>query len=340
MLLYSLEEALWMAIAAIVVDWLIGDPRWPTHPVIWIGRLISRLEKALRRRESDSGGNGKGRVLTDRQLRRRGAALALLTVGIAFAVMLAVVLACRWVHPWLGYAVNVWFISTTFAVKGLKDAAMQVYRPLAAGDLEAARLYTGYIVGRDTKHLDEPELVRATVETVAENTVDAFVSPLLFALIGGAPLAMLYRATNTLDSMVGYKNEKYLHFGRVSARLDDALNYVPARLTGWMIAAVSLLLPGLSAARSVRAVKRFASLHPSPNSGIPESAVAGALGIELGGLNLYGDQVSDRARMGWPLRDKTMDDIRQTVKICYGVSIVAAGGLLCVLAGVMWALRG
>src|SRR5690606_11356227 len=139
----------------------------------------------------------------------------------SFAVVWGCCQALAWVHPWLGYAAHTWLIATTIAVKGLKDAAMLVYKPLAEGDLSDARKYVGYIVGRDTDELSEAEVSRAAVETVAENTVDAFVSPIVFALLGGAPLAMLYRATNTLDSMVGYKNEKYLYFGWASARLDD-----------------------------------------------------------------------------------------------------------------------
>ncbi|PYI57506.1 adenosylcobinamide-phosphate synthase CbiB [Paenibacillus flagellatus] len=329
MLLYTWQETAWMIVAAIAVDWLVGDPRWPTHPVVLIGRLIARLEAALRRGEPAASAEA-GRVRA--RVRLSGVALTVLTVGAAFSVLLGVVLVCRWIHPWLGYAANVWFISTTIAVKGLKDAAMQVFRPLAEGDLPNARKYVGYIVGRDTTKLDEPEIVRATVETVAENTVDAFVSPVVFALLGGAPLAMLYRAANTLDSMVGYRNDKYRYFGWASARFDDVLNYVPARLTGLFIVVVCCFGRGLSAVRAAKSIVAFASLHPSPNSGIPESAVAGAIGIELGGLNRYGDVVSDRARMGWPLRAKGRGDIVLATRICYGVSYLVAGGLLCAIA--------
>ncbi|MDF2720787.1 MAG: cobalamin biosynthesis protein [Paenibacillus sp.] len=324
MLLYSWEETLWMAVAAIVIDWLVGDPRWPVHPVIRIGRLISRLEQLLRRNEA-------AKAAAPAQVRLSGVALTVLTIAASFAAMLAIVLVCRWVHPWLGYAANTWFISTTIAVKGLKDAAMLVYNPLAAGDLDNARKYVGYIVGRDTASLDEPEIVRATVETVAENTTDAFVSPIVFALLGGAPLAMLYRSANTLDSMVGYKNAKYRYFGWASARLDDVLNYIPARLTGLMMAIVILLSRGMSASRAIRSMFTFASLHPSPNSGIPESAVAGALGIELGGMNRYGELVSDRARMGWPLVVRNREHILLTVRICYRVSYLAAGVFVCAI---------
>ncbi|MEK8127017.1 adenosylcobinamide-phosphate synthase CbiB [Paenibacillus filicis] len=321
MLFFSWEEALWMALAAIVTDWIIGDPawRWLTHPVVLIGRWIAWFEIRLR---------PQGLALSARSLRVRGIGLTAVTVGLSFAVITAIVWLTSWIHPWLGYAANVWFISTTLAVKGLKQAAMAVYVPLQNGELEEARKYTGYIVGRDTTKLEEPELTRATVETVAENIVDAFVSPLCYALLGGAPLAMLYRATNTLDSMVGYKNEKYADFGWASARWDDVLNYIPARLAGLLLILWAYAVPGLSGNRSARSVLRFAKRHPSPNSGIPESAAAGALGIELGGVNVYHGRVSERARMGWPLRERQRDDIAGAVRMLYGVSYLIAGGLL------------
>lgn len=313
-----------MIVAAIVIDWLIGDPRWPTHPVIRIGQWIGRMESVLHR-------PGAGGMRTPASQRFRGLALTVSTLAVSFAAIWLLLWIAQQIHPWLGYAVNTWFISTTIAVKGLKDAAMKVYVPLSEGRLEEARTYTGYIVGRNTEQLDEPELTRATVETVAENTVDAVVSPLVYAFVGAAPLAMLYRAANTLDSMVGYKNDKYLYFGWASARWDDVMNWVPARLTGAMLMAVAAFRKGCSAARAARAIARFARLHPSPNSGIPESAVAGALGIELGGVNVYHGRTSERARMGWPLRERRMDDIVQAVALLYGVSILIAGGLLCAL---------
>jgi adenosylcobinamide-phosphate synthase len=242
------------------------------------------------------------------------------------------------IHPWVGYAVNIWFISTTIAVKGLKDAAMQVYRPLAAGLIEQARTCVGYIVGRETSQLDEPEITRAAVETVAENTVDAIVSPIVYALLGAAPLAILYRAANTLDSMVGYKNDKYMFFGWASARWDDVMNWVPARLTGCLLVCAATLRKGCSPVRAVRSITRFAGLHPSPNGGIPESAVAGALGIELGGLNVYHGRISERARMGWPLRERRREDIIVTIDLMYIVSYLIAGGLLCAVCWI-WLVK-
>lgn len=309
-----------MTAAAIALDWIIGDPRWPTHPVILIGRWIRWMEGMLHKEN-------------DRQTasKSKGVLLITTTALISFCSVLAIILAARAINEWLGYAVCTWLISTTIAIKGLKDAAYLVYNPLRKGNLADARKYTGYIVGRDTEMLGEEELTRAVVETVAENIVDAVISPLFYALIGGAPLAMLYRASNTLDSMVGYRNDRYRHFGWASARWDDAMNWIPARLTGLLLILVALLQRGLSAKRAAAAIRRFAHLHPSPNSGIPESAVAGALGIELGGLNVYGGVASERARLGWPLRPRTQQDIVYAVRMLYGVSFVVMGGLLCVL---------
>lgn len=305
-----------MTLAAVIVDWLVGDPARLPHPVVGIGRWISFMERRLRR-------DG----LSPRSLRLRGVLLVVSTLLASAGLAALLVWCAKLVHPYLGYAAGTWLISTTMAVKGLKDAAMRVYEPLQRGDLDAARTYTGYIVGRDTTELDEDELTRAVVETVSENIVDAFVSPLCFALLGGAPLAMLYRASNTLDSMVGYKNEKYRYFGWASARWDDVLNYVPARVTGALIVLFALMHPKLSGVRAARSVLRFAKLHPSPNSGIPEAAVAGAIGIEVGGRNVYFGVAGERARLGWPLRRRRRDDMRTAVQVLYAVSIMAAAAL-------------
>lgn len=319
MIFYSVQEILLLCAAAIVIDLLIGDPKWPTHPVIWIGRFIRLLEGRLRR---------EGARMSPRSLKWNGVVLTCATVAASYCVLWLLAAVADAIHPWVGYAISAWFISTTIAVKGLKDAAMLVYKPLVQGRLSEARKYTGYIVGRDTHDLNEEEAVRATVETVAENTVDAFVSPIVFALLGGAPLAMLYRAANTLDSMVGYRNETYLHFGWCSARLDDVLNYIPARITGMLMIFAAWLTPDLSGRRSWQAVRTFAALHPSPNSGIPESAFAGAAGVQLGGVNRYFGIASERARMGWPIRGLESQDIRRAVKMLYSVCLLILTGVL------------
>lgn len=324
MIFASPEQAILTALLAVAVDWIVGDPARLPHPVVWIGRLIARLEKRLLRRQSPGLVRGKGAVLT-----------AVVTL-VSFAAAWATVWVAERIHPWLGFAAGVWIVSATIAVKGLKQAAYRVYEPLIRGDMAEAREKVGWIVGRDTHDLNEAEVSRAAVETVAENTVDAFVAPIFFALIGGAPLALLYRAANTLDSMVGYRNDKYRYFGWASARLDDVLNWLPARLTGWLLALAAACLPQASARDARQAVRRFARLHPSPNSGIPESAAAGALGIELGGTNRYGGVVSERARMGWPRRPLEADDIVRTVRLLYIVSYWIAGGLLCAWLFMLW----
>ncbi|NIK75464.1 adenosylcobinamide-phosphate synthase [Paenibacillus castaneae] len=321
MIFYSIKELLLLAAAAIAIDWIVGDPKWPTHPVIWIGRLVRLLESKLApelKKNRPAAVKGLGIVLT------------LATLLLSTTVMWAIIWAANAIHVWLGYALSAWFISTTIAVKGLKEAAMLVYNPLLSGNLDEARKYAGYIVGRDTDQLDAREASRAAIETVAENIVDALVSPLLFALIGGAPLAMLYRAANTLDSMVGYRNDKYINFGWCSARTDDVLNYIPARLSGAMIAISALFSPSMKAGRAFHSIYAFASSHPSPNSGIPEAAVAGALGIELGGRNVYFGVPSERARMGWPTRELQPEDIILTVRILYCVSFILFAGVIAV----------
>ena len=325
--LFTWQETLWMVAAALAVDLAVGDPARLPHPVVMIGRWIRWMEA----RTYVEAPRGRSFLV--------GVLLCASTVLISALAAWAIVRACVWVHPWLGYAANVWLISTTIAWRGLADAGMRVYRPLEGGRLEEARMYTGYIVGRDTAALDEGELTRATVETVAENTVDAVLSPVAFALLGGAAGAFLYRAANTLDSMVGYRNARYLWYGKASARLDDVLNFLPARLAAALLACAAWLrgTPGGGAA-ALRAVRRFARLHPSQNSGYPESAVAGALGVRLGGVNVYGGVESRRAYMGDPVVPLRKEHIKATVGLLHAFGGLLLGGLLCAAAIVTWAI--
>ncbi len=306
-----------MAAAALAIDRIVGDPERLVHPVVLFGRWIRWAET---------------RMYTESTARHsflRGLLLCASTTVGAGAAAWCIVSAASVLHPWAGYAVNTWLISTTIAWKGLRDAGVKVYVPLSRGNLPEARTYTGYIVGRDTHSLNEAECARAAVETLAENTVDAVVSPVVFALIGGAPLAFLYRAANTLDSMVGYRNARYEWFGKASARLDDALNYIPARLAGLLLSCAAAFCAGASGLRALRAVAEFAHLHPSPNSGIPESAVAGALGIRLGGVNTYNGVPSRRASMGWGERPLRITDIMRAVSLLEWSGALLTGGLVC-----------
>lgn len=270
---------------AYFIDRVIGDPpHWP-HPVRWIGSLISFLEKRM----------NQGRLK-----KWKGVAMLLFVIVIVFSITSIIVIVGYRIHPLVGMSVEGLIIATTIAQKSLKEASLEVYQPLVNGDLAEARLKLSYIVGRDTEHLDEGELARGAIETVAENTSDGVTAPLFWALIGGAPLAMVYRAVNTCDSMVGHKNERFRDFGWASANWDDVLNWIPSRMTG------ILMLLGkrpekMSSRQAWSILFRDAKKHPSPNSGWGEAAVAALLGIQLGGINYYKGIVSNRAKMGEPI---------------------------------------
>ncbi|WP_372632254.1 adenosylcobinamide-phosphate synthase CbiB [Cohnella sp.] len=314
--------------SAFLIDLAIGDPRALPHPVVGMGRLISKLERPLRRAAAGPLLRRLARPLggapdEDKALKLAGIVYPVVLVGGSFLLGWTILFLLELLHPWLAYGAAAWMISTTIAAKGLGDAGVDIYRLLKKDKLPEARNALSMIVGRDTDKLDESEITRGAVETVAENIVDAIVSPLFYAFIGGAPLALAYRAANTLDSMVGYKNEKYKDLGWASARFDDLANWIPARLSALAIAVAAALLR-LRAGRVLGTVRRYARLHPSPNSGFPESAVAGALGVQLGGLNYYKGVASDRARMGEPLRPLAAEHIRLAVRIMYVSSILFA----------------
>ncbi|OKP91471.1 adenosylcobinamide-phosphate synthase CbiB [Paenibacillus sp. P32E] len=309
-------------LAAYVLDRIIGDPRTIPHPVVLMGKAITALERLIRRF-----------CTQPRTLKPAGILLPLLVAGGAWGVTAALLLLLSRVSPGLGWAAEVWLIATTIASKGLKDAGMAVYVELRKGDIPAARTALGMIVGRDTTKLESPDIVRGTVETVAENIVDAIISPLFFALLGGAPLAMAYRAVNTLDSMVGYKNDKYRDLGWASARLDDVANYIAARMTAVLLVLCACLLR-LDWRSSWRIVRRDARSHPSPNSGFPESAVAGALGIRLGGENVYHGVATFRAYMGDPLRTMEPGDIILASRLMMWSSAIFV--CLCAAAAMLW----
>ncbi|KQL54251.1 cobalamin biosynthesis protein CobD [Heyndrickxia shackletonii] len=284
---------------AIVIDFIIGDPpNWP-HPVKWIGSFIAFLDKLL----------NKGRQLRFKGVMMLGAVLILTALITVFITYLA-----YYLHPIVGVVMEAIIIVSTIAQKGLKDAGLEVMQPLLAKDLPLARKKLSYIVGRDTKDLEESEIVRGTVETIAENTSDGITAPLFWALIGGAPLAMIYRAINTCDSMVGYRNSKYEKFGWASARLDDAANWIPSRITGFLM--LFIHKPAyIEKKKAWRELFTDAKKHPSPNSGWGEAAVAILLGVQLGGLNYYKGIASNRARMGEPFEALKADHIQKTIAI-------------------------
>ncbi|MCL6521947.1 MAG: adenosylcobinamide-phosphate synthase CbiB [Firmicutes bacterium] len=314
-------------LAAAALDLLFGDPPRPTHPVVLIGRWIAAWERLLY----------GGRTPAARRL--RGAALVLVTLGAAAGLPWAVLAVLARHAPTLGLALAVWWLATSLAARDLAASALAVRERLVAGDLPGARRAVGRIVGRETAGLDEPEVVRAAVESVAENANDGVVAPLFWAWAGallpppglpgwaGAAVgALAYKAVNTLDSMVGYRSPRYLHFGWASARLDDLANWLPARLAA-LLAVAAAPLAGASAGRAWRTLRRDGRKHPSPNSGLGEAAYAGALGVRLGGLNVYGGRASPHPYLGEPLRPLEPGRITEAVRL-----LAWTGGLAVLLA--------
>lgn len=253
------------------LDWLLGDPKKLPHPVCAVGKLISGTEKVLRRIFP----------ATPASLTFAGIVLWLITCGVSFAVPFFLLRWLYHVNFWLGFAAETLLCWMIFARKSLADAGYHVYGAVKQS-LEEGRKAIAWYVGRDTAELSEEGVIKAAVETVAENLTDGVVSPLVFMLIGGAPLGMLYKAVNTLDSMVGYHNDKYEYFGKFSAKMDDFFNFIPARLSALcMIAGAGML--HLDNRNALRIYRRDRSKHKSPNAGQTESVCAGALHIQLGG---------------------------------------------------------
>lgn len=302
----------WAVLGGFLLDALFGDPAWLPHPVVLMGRCISALEKHLR----------TALPKTPRGELAGGAAVAaVLPLGTLAVTGLACWGAAR-LHPALGLALQMLWCGQALAAKGLAQESRNVYKELAKGDLPAARRAVARIVGRDTQNLTAAGVTRAAVETVAENTSDGVIAPLLYMLLGGAPLALTYKAINTMDSMLGYKNEKYLYFGRIPAKLDDAANYLPSRLAGllWCAAAA---LTGNSAKGAWRIWRRDRRSHASPNSAQTESACAGALNVQLAGPAYYFGEYYKKPTIGDAVRPIEPEDIRRADRMMYAESLLA-----------------
>lgn len=293
-----------------IIDLIIGDPYSFPHPVKYIGKLIKVVENFVRKTAK-----------TDKGLKIGGFFLWFVTVGTTFAVTYLVMRLARF-NTVVYVIINSIVIYTTLATKCLKDEAKKIYEVLKTGDLQKSRTQLSYIVGRDTANLDEKEIIRATVETVAENTVDGLIAPLFYAFIGGAPLAMAYKAINTLDSTVGYKNEKYLHIGFASAKIDDIANYIPSRISVILFTIGNFFL-GNDYKNCFKIAIRDRKNHKSPNCAFSEGAVAGALGIQLGGTNVYFGEVVYKPTIGDKTREIEVEDIARTNKILYATSLTS-----------------
>ena len=295
-----------------VLDTLFGDPPWLPHPVVLMGKAISALEKRLRARLPKT---PQGELL--------GGAVVAFTLPVGtFLLTSLVCLGAAKLSPWLGLTVQMFWCGQALAAKGLAQESTNVYRALIKPDLPAARKAVSRIVGRDTQNLTLEGVTKAAVETVAENASDGVIAPLLYMLLGGAPLALTYKAINTMDSMLGYKNEKYLYFGRAAAKLDDAANYLPSRLAGllWCAAAA---LTGNNPKGAWRIWRRDRRSHASPNSAQTESACAGALGVQLAGPAYYFGEYYAKPTIGDPLRPIEPEDIRRANRMMYAESVLA-----------------
>lgn len=302
-----LDHRSFCLVAAFALDLMIGDPPRFPHPVRWIGRAIALTEEIL--------GKAFGRTILS------GIFLMTIIVFGSLILTVAVQRVAYEIHSDLGTVVTIWLIYTSLSARQLAIEATSVRRAIKMDNLPRARKKLSMIVGRDTGKLDEKEIARATVETVSESTVDGILSPLFFAAIGGAPLAIAFKAASTLDSMVGHKTQRHIKMGWASARLDDALNWIPARLARF-IYPVAAFVVGLNPLNCWKISWRDGRKSPSPNSGVSEAAAAGALGVQLGGVNFYSGEKEERPLLGDPLRPLEMEDIRRIIKWMYASSIL------------------
>jgi len=310
--------------AAYVLDLVLGDPRSFPHPVIYIGKLISFLENQIRKKAK-----------TPKALKIGGVFLTFITVLLTFLLSMGLLILAKSIHIYLFYFLNVVLMWTCLATKSLRVESMKVFHALDADDIVLARINLSYIVGRDTNELSEEEITKATVETVVENTADGIIAPLFYMFIGGAPLALAYKAINTMDSMVGYKNEKYLRLGWASARLDDLANFIPARITGVFLVIAAFFLR-FNYQGSCKVLLRDRLNHTSPNCGYPEAAAAGALDIQLGGAHTYFQQTVYKPTIGDDIRRIEMHDIKRGVKMMYLSSLLT----LVLFSLIIWIVKG
>ena len=302
--------------AGYLLDLLIGDPRWLYHPVCLIGNLIALLEKGIRKIfPKTEKGELSGGVL-------EVVLVCLISLGVPWVVLSVLY---RYM-PLAGLALETFWCYQLLATKSLKDESMKVYDRLKNGTIEEARYAVSMIVGRDTSELTEEGVTKAAVETVAENSSDGVIAPMLYMALGGAPLMFLYKGINTMDSMLGYKNDRYLYFGRCAAKLDDLANYIPARISGWLMVAAAFLT-GMDGKNAAKIYKRDRRNHASPNSAQTEAAVAGALRVQLAGNAYYFGKLYEKPTIGDKLREVEPEDIRRANRLLYGASVLSV--LLC-----------
>jgi adenosylcobinamide-phosphate synthase len=287
-----------------VLDLIFGDPYHFPHPVRFIGNFTNKLENVLL------------------QLKHKKLAGFVLTFIVVVSTYLITLCLCS-----LNIIIEILLIYTIFAVKSLSFEGNKIYKLLKENNISEARKQLSFIVSRETTNLDEKNIIRSTIESISENIVDGIISPIIFLFLGGAPLAMAYKAASTLDSMIGYKNEKYKDFGFASAKFDDILNFIPARITGFFLIPIASFFCGKNIINSIKITIRDRLKHDSPNSAHSEAAVAGALGLQLGGPGIYFGKVEEKPVLGNKLKEFEQNDIKDTIKILYVTTI------LCLISG-------
>lgn len=296
-------------VTGFILDFIFGDPAWIYHPVRIIGKGIELGERLLRR------------ISGEKHLTAAGAVLWLMIAGLSFLFPLGILLLAWKIHPGLCFALESFWCFQILAARSLCRESGKVYDRLQENDLPGARRAVSMIVGRDTESLTEEGVTKAAVETVAENTSDGVTAPLIYLMIGGAPLGFLYKAVNTMDSMLGYKNDRYLYFGRVPAGMDDIFNYIPARLTALLMIAAAYLT-GLDGKNAWKIYKRDRKKHASPNAAQTESVCAGALRVQLAGDAVYFGKLYKKGFIGDSLRPIEPQDIRRTQRLMYVTALL------------------
>ena len=302
--------------AGLLLDLLFGDPVWLYHPVRLIGNWISWAERQLRK-------------VCGSHLMAAGGVLWVMTALMAFLIPFALLVLAGWLHPALRFLLETFWCFQILAARSLSSESRKVYEKLKESDLPGARRAVSMIVGRDTEKLTEEGVTKAAVETVAENSSDGVTAPLIYMMIGGAPLGFLYKAVNTMDSMLGYKNDRYLYFGRIPAKMDDIFNYIPARITGLLMTAAAFLT-GLDGKNAWKIYRRDRRKHASPNAAQTESVCAGALGVQLAGDAVYFGKVYKKEFIGDALRRIEPEDILRTRRLMYAaefLTFLLCGGL-------------
>lgn len=295
-----------------ILDLIFGDPYWMPHPVRFIGNLISILEKVIRRFMPKT---KRGEYIG-------GIIFTVMVVSISMVIPLVIILMAKSINTYLALTVETFMCYQILATKSLKVESMKVYDELAKNDLPSARKAVSMIVGRDTKDLTFSGVAKAAVETVAENTSDGIIAPMIFIAIGGAPMGFFYKAINTMDSMVGYKNEKYMNFGRFAAKLDDVVNYLPARISAYQMILSSFFLR-YDYKNAFKIYKRDRYNHASPNSAQTESVCAGALDVQLAGNAYYFGKFYEKPTIGDDIREINYDDIKKANRLLYCTSFIS-----------------